>query len=115
MSNKARSINGERTEQVADQAPEDGPKLYREGTHRIVSPEGTLARMKPLAERMGITRLAVLTGLDRIGIPVAAAVRHSGRAAVETALRTFFARRSQGDGTVRVRVVFRSYFAGRAG
>lgn len=79
MSNKARSINGERTEQVADQAPEDGPKLYREGTHRIVSPEGTLARMKPLAERMGITRLAVLTGLDRIGIPVAAAVRPNSR------------------------------------
>ena len=33
----------------------------------------------PLAARMGITRIAVLTGLDSIGIPVVAAVRPNSR------------------------------------
>lgn len=46
--------------------------------------------------------------------PVAAAVRHSGRAAVEAALRSFFAPRSRTDGTVRMGVVFRCYLAERA-
>ena len=46
--------------------------------------------------------------------PVAAAVRHSGRAAVEAALRSFFAPRSRADGTVRMGVVFRCYLAERA-
>ena len=44
-----------------------------------VDPEATLARVLPLAPRMGITRVAVLTGLDVIGIPVAAAVRPNSR------------------------------------
>jgi SAM-dependent methyltransferase len=43
--------------------------------------------------------------------PVAAAVRHSGRAAVEAALRTFLAPRSRPDGTVRMGLVFRCYLA----
>jgi hypothetical protein len=46
--------------------------------------------------------------------PVAAAVRHSGRATVEAALRSFFAPRSRPDGTVRMRVVFRCYLTKRA-
>ncbi len=46
--------------------------------------------------------------------PVAAAVRHSGRAAVEAALRSFFAPRTRADGTVRMGVVFRCYLAERA-
>jgi SAM-dependent methyltransferase len=46
--------------------------------------------------------------------PVAAAVRHSGRAAVEAALRSFFAPRSRPDGTVRMGLVFRCYLAQRA-
>jgi SAM-dependent methyltransferase len=45
--------------------------------------------------------------------PVAAAVRHSGRAAVEAALRSFFAPRSRAGGTVRMGLVFRCYFAQR--
>jgi SAM-dependent methyltransferase len=43
--------------------------------------------------------------------PVAAAVRHSGRPAVEAALRSFFAPRSRPDGTVRMGLVFRCYLA----
>ena len=57
----------------------DGVKSYWLGTHRVVDPETTLARVMPLAPRMGVTRVAVLTGLDNIGIPVAAAVRPNSR------------------------------------
>ena len=56
-----------------------GVKHYRDGTHRVTEPRVTLARVMPLAARMGITRVAVLTGLDTIGIPVAAAIRPNSR------------------------------------
>ncbi len=46
--------------------------------------------------------------------PVAAAARHSGRVAVEAALRSFFAPRTQADGTVRMGLLFRCYFAEQA-
>src|SRR5262249_47188814 len=45
-------------------------KSFVEGTHRTVRPEETLARYTPLLDRMGITRIANITGLDHIGIPV---------------------------------------------
>lgn len=57
----------------------DGPKRFRAGTHRTTDPSATLARVLPLASRMGITRVGVLTGLDVIGIPVVAAVRPNSR------------------------------------
>lgn len=57
----------------------DGAKRFRAGTHRIVDPATTLARVLPLAPDMGITRVAVLTGLDVLGIPVAAATRPNSR------------------------------------
>lgn len=57
----------------------DGRKIYIGGTHRVADPKTTLARTLPLAPKMGITRLAVLTGLDRIGIAVAAAMRPNSR------------------------------------
>ncbi len=60
-------------------AESDGIKRFCNGTHRIVEPEVTLARVLPLAQRFGITRVAVLTGLDRIGIPVVAAIRPNSR------------------------------------
>ena len=63
--------------------PEGGTKGFHEGTHRVVDPETTLARVLPLAGRMGITRVSVLTGLDRIGIPVAAAVRPNSRSVAQ--------------------------------
>jgi YcaO-like protein with predicted kinase domain len=59
---------------------ENGLKRFRGGsTHRIIDPEATLHRVMPLASRMGITRVAMLTGLDTIGIPVAAAFRPNSR------------------------------------
>jgi ribosomal protein S12 methylthiotransferase accessory factor len=61
------------------EVPDDGPKRYLDGTHRVVDPEVTLARVLPLASRLGITRLANLTGLDTVGIPVVAAYRPNSR------------------------------------
>jgi ribosomal protein S12 methylthiotransferase accessory factor len=54
-------------------------KRFRSGTHRVATPDETLARVRPLAARMGITRLGNITGLDQIGIPVAIAVRPNSR------------------------------------
>jgi SAM-dependent methyltransferase len=45
--------------------------------------------------------------------PVEAAVRHSGRNAVEDALRAFFGERVRGDGTVAMEVSYRSVLARR--
>jgi YcaO-like protein with predicted kinase domain len=57
----------------------DGSKTFLNGTHRVTDPGTTLARVMPLAARMGITRVAMLTGLDVLGIPVAAAMRPNSR------------------------------------
>ncbi|GAB4369249.1 MAG: YcaO-like family protein [Kiloniellaceae bacterium] len=54
-------------------------KVYRGGTHRSRDPEDTLKAFLPLAGRMGITRLANVTGLDTIGIPVYMACRPLSR------------------------------------
>ena len=54
-------------------------KNYRDGTHRLVPPRETLARVRPFLPAMGITRIAVVTGLDTIGIPVAMAIRPNSR------------------------------------
>jgi YcaO-like protein with predicted kinase domain len=55
------------------------PKRYRRGTDRIVPPEATLARVRPLLPAMGITRIANVTGLDRIGVPVVMVSRPNSR------------------------------------
>ena len=59
-------------------APEER-KRYRRGTDRIVPPAATLARVRPLLPVMGITRIANVTGLDRIGIPVVMVSRPNSR------------------------------------
>jgi ribosomal protein S12 methylthiotransferase accessory factor len=55
------------------------PKLLRDGCQRSVPPEETLRRLRPLLGQAGITRLANITGLDRVGVPVTMAVRPNGR------------------------------------
>jgi ribosomal protein S12 methylthiotransferase accessory factor len=57
----------------------DAPKLYRQGTHRTISPAETIARVHPFLDAMGITRVANVTGLDRIGIPVVTVARPNSR------------------------------------
>lgn len=49
---------------------------------RAVAPAVTVARVRPWQARMGITRLADLTGLDRIGVPVFASIRPNSRSVV---------------------------------
>src|SRR3954469_10768442 len=54
-------------------------KAYWSGTHRSVSPEQTWQTVQPLLAVAGITRVADLTGLDRIGIPVFSVCRPNSR------------------------------------
>ena len=49
-----------------------GPEGYRTD-----EPEKTLARIEPLTKKAGISRIADITGLDRIGIPVFSSIRPS--------------------------------------
>jgi putative methanogenesis marker protein 1 len=51
------------------------PKGYKKGTHRAVPPEETIARVNPKLPAAGVTRVADITGLDRIGIPVFSSIR----------------------------------------
>ena len=55
------------------------PRGEKEWQHRARAPEDTCARLRPVHQVAGITRVADLTGLDRIGIPVFQAVRPLGR------------------------------------
>lgn len=54
-------------------------KRFLEGTHRLCTPEETLERISPHLPAMGITRIADVTGLDLIGIPVCMTVRPNSR------------------------------------
>lgn len=51
------------------------PKGIRADAQRAVSPEATLARVRPKFGAIGLTRLADITGLDSLGIPVVLSVR----------------------------------------
>jgi YcaO-like protein with predicted kinase domain len=54
-------------------------KTYRAGTHRTVPPQETLRRALPFAPVMGITRIANVTGLDCVGLPVVMVCRPNAR------------------------------------
>ena len=55
--------------------PYRAAKRFWYGTQRSVAPEETLARITPYFREIGLTRIADITGLDRIGIPVVLSVR----------------------------------------
>jgi ribosomal protein S12 methylthiotransferase accessory factor len=57
----------------------DSVKTHFSGTHRIREPEETWALVAPLRQNFGVTRLADVTGLDILGIPVWMAVRPLGQ------------------------------------
>jgi ribosomal protein S12 methylthiotransferase accessory factor len=59
-------------------------KAFRIGTHRTVNPEETVRRLNTLRIELGITRVADVTGMDRVGIPTAMAVRPSARSTAVT-------------------------------
>ncbi len=70
---------------------------YLEGTQRVLDPETTLANTTKLLPMIGVTRIANITDLDRVGIPVFSAIRpsaaqgaisiYSGKGATETNAR----------------------------
>ena len=51
------------------------PKRYRAETQRAVDPETTLQMVEAVVPTTGITRIADITGLDRLGIPVFSCIR----------------------------------------
>src|SRR5574341_1180050 len=53
---------------------------YIEGTQRVLTPEATLENTTKLLSRIGVTRIASITDLDRVGIPVFSAIRPSAAA-----------------------------------
>jgi YcaO-like protein with predicted kinase domain len=55
------------------------PKALRRGTHRSASLNETLDRVLHLAPVMGITRVANVTGLDSVGVPVVMVCRPNSR------------------------------------
>lgn len=55
------------------------PKSFRRGTHRAVHPDDTVANALRFAPVMGITRVANVTGLDVVGIPVVMVCRPNSR------------------------------------
>lgn len=54
-------------------------RRYQTGTDRLISAAETVARARRATERMGITRVANVTGLDVLGIPVVTACRPNAR------------------------------------
>ena len=63
---------------VLDRRPRDASAIATALTARC-QPEATLARVLKLAPALGITRLSTVTGLDRLGVPVAVACRPNSR------------------------------------
>ncbi|PKL60878.1 MAG: YcaO-related McrA-glycine thioamidation protein [Methanomicrobiales archaeon HGW-Methanomicrobiales-4] len=72
-------------------------KVYQQETHRTRSPEETYETIRDLVIPAGITRVADITGLDRLGIPVFSCIRpdaadgaisvYNGKGATEIAAR----------------------------
>lgn len=56
-----------------------GQKVFTTGTHRVRAPQDTWDLISPRLADFGITRIADVTGLDIIGIPVAVAYRPLSR------------------------------------
>ncbi|KIC07664.1 hypothetical protein RA19_23010 [Leisingera sp. ANG-M1] len=59
--------------------PEAARKTYLLDTHRLRDPAQTLEQVRPHLASMGITRIANLTGLDRIGLPAVMVTRPNSR------------------------------------
>jgi ribosomal protein S12 methylthiotransferase accessory factor len=54
-------------------------KGFFAGSHRLISPAQTVAKIAPLLPVFGITRVANITGLDTVGIPVVIVCRPNSR------------------------------------
>lgn len=66
-------------DEIAQSRTAETAKAHTTGTHRVMAPEQTLARVTPYLPVMGITRVANVTGLDSVGIPVVMVTRPNSR------------------------------------
>ena len=73
------STRGQLADAFAAHADSGAEKCFTKGTHRLVPPEETVARVSRFMPVMGITRIANVTGLDKIGIPVVMVCRPNSR------------------------------------
>ncbi len=64
-------------ESLAGEAEECG--AVSRYSDRLIPPAQTVAKMRPFMEEFGVTRLARVTGLDSIGIPVWSAIRPNSK------------------------------------
>jgi YcaO-like protein with predicted kinase domain len=55
--------------------PHAAAKGYWHGTQRVIPPAETVERIRPRFKDLGLTRLANITGLDRIGVPTVLSIR----------------------------------------
>jgi ribosomal protein S12 methylthiotransferase accessory factor len=53
--------------------------VFTLGSHRCVAPEATWERLVPLMSTVGVSRMANVTGLDDVGLPVWQAIRPTSR------------------------------------
>ncbi|HET6435784.1 MAG TPA: YcaO-like family protein [Xanthomonadaceae bacterium] len=67
------------TQSILDALHASTAKRYFRGTHRARDPAETLAANRRHMPALGITRIANITGLDRIGLPVCVAIRPNSR------------------------------------
>jgi YcaO-like protein with predicted kinase domain len=72
----ARDIKTRSPKQTTLRAP---LKRWFGTSHRAITPDETLARYERFGPALGITRLANITGLDYLGVPVFAAMRPNSR------------------------------------
>src|SRR5882724_9523185 len=54
-------------------------KVHCRGTHRAITPRETMARVRPMLSKFGITLIDEVTRWDRVGVPVVMIVRPEGR------------------------------------
>ena len=93
---------------------------YFEGTHRVIAPSKTIEINKDKLKTAGITRIADITDLDRIGLPIYTAIRptaeeggvsiyggkgisrdHAKASAMMEGFERYSAERQSGDETVK--------------
>lgn len=83
----------------------DRSLLYIKDTQRVLSEEATLENAKSNLERIGVTRVAGITDLDRIGIPVITTVRPG---AAEGAISVYSGKGST-ESQARISAMMESY------
>lgn len=81
-------------------------KQYFHGTHRCVLPEETLDRIRPTFPVAGLTRIADITGLDRIGVTTVVSIRPNAATQVCSAGKGFTRAAAEASGAMEAIEVF---------